>query len=179
MAVQQAALDARRREGGNADRQRERLGRVRRIAAAEPAGEDPAGDGQAGVDVSARQDDREFVAADPERAVVAPQRAVTVRPTDFRSSSPLAWPRSSLTRLRSSTSISRSDSGEPPRTGHVELAGELFLERSMVSEAGQAVEQQILARLSVQLTQSRVLRRPAARCRAGAAEPGRRGRAGR
>ena len=43
--------------------------------------------------------------------------------------------------------------------GALELAGELLLERSVVAEAGQAVEQRILARPPVQLTQSRVLRR--------------------
>ena len=159
VAVQQAALDARRREGGHADRQRERLGRPRRIAAAQPAGEDPAGDGQAGVDVRARQDDRELVAPDPERAVIAPKRGGH-GPAD-RLQELVAAGVASL--VVDALEVVDVDQQERQRRatpdGHVELAGELFLERSMVSEAGQAVEQRILARLPVQLTQSRVLPR--------------------
>ena len=88
---------------------------VARVAAADGRREDPAADGEAGVDVG---DGRRIANSSPPtrnaRSLRRSTDAVT-RPTASSSRSPPAWPCVSLTTLRSSTSIRRSASGRSMR----------------------------------------------------------------
>ena len=105
----------------------------------------------------------------PGRRAAGPTRST--RPTASSSRSPPAWPFVSLTTLRSSTSISSSASGRSIRFGDLELARELVLERAVVAEAGQAVDQRVVARPAVQAAAARRVRARARRPRAGSRMP--------
>ena len=89
----------------------------------------------------------------PTRNARSPRRMalVVIRPSPARSSSPFAWPRSSFTFLRSSTSTSSRASVVPCRVALLQLAAELLLERAVVPEVGQRVDERVLARPAVQI----------------------------
>ena len=89
----------------------------------------------------------------PTRNARSPRRmaCMTMRPRPERSSSPCAWPCSSLTFLRSSTSTSSRDRLRVVARGVLELSAQLLLERPVVAEAGECVEERVLARLPVEV----------------------------
>ena len=127
------------------------------IAAIEGTGEETARDGQAAVDIGARKEDRELVATDPERAIVAAQR----RLDDLadRDEEPVAAGMAAF--VVDALEVVDIDEQQRERrfraSGVLQLTGELLLEASVIAESSQAVEQRILPSAAIQLAQPRVL----------------------
>ena len=153
VAIQQAAQGAGRRIGGDPDRKRERFDGVARERPVERAGEHPPRDGQPGLDVGAGQHDGELVAADPERPVATTDGAQ--RDTPDRSEEFIAHRVAVLVvDLLEVVDVDEQQGERGLVAGRVlELATQLLLERPVVAQAGQAVEQRVLARPPVQVDQ--------------------------
>ena len=155
VAVEEIAHRARGGIRGDADRQRERRDPVRsRVHAGQGAREHATGDHQARLDVGVRQDDREFVAAD----------AVGTVATADRAEGDATHRRQQLIAERVSLLVvdllqvvhvhEQQRERRPVTRGLLELAAELLLERAVVPEAGQAIEERVLAGLTVEVHQA-------------------------
>jgi hypothetical protein len=153
VAVEVLARDARVRVRGHADRHGERLDRSAGVAAADRRGEDPPADLAAGVDVGYRQEDRELVAADPERPVAAPQHGRR-HPADGLKEPVAAGVALRVVHDLQVVDVDQEQSKRqlhPLR--HLELTGQLVLERTVVAEPRQAVDERVVAGPAVELLQ--------------------------
>ena len=129
--------------------------------------EDAPRDGQPGVDVGVRQQDRELVASDAEGAVAPPENRGGDPPDGLEQS---VAPDVAL-RVVDSLEVVDVDEQQrqrrPHPLGEVELARELILERPVVAEAREAVDQRFVARLAVKLAAAPRVRGRGPRLRAG------------
>ena len=157
VAVEQAALVARRRECRDPDRQRERVDRMGWVAAVESPGEETARDRQAAVDIGAREQDRELVSTDPERTIVPAQGRLDDLADRDQESVSARVAALVVDALEVVDIDEQQGEGRARAFGVLQLADELLLEASVIAEAGQAVEQRILPSAPVQLAKPRVL----------------------
>ena len=108
------------------------------------------------------EQDGELVAAEPGGGVAGPAgRTGAARPTATRSSSPAAWPRLSLTVLKSSRSRNSTATADVrPAPTACERVLDPVLEQAAVGQAGQRVVERLVAQLLVQPARSRAPSRP-------------------
>ena len=110
-----------------------------------------------GLDVGVRQDHGEFVAADSKGAVAAPdgtQRDATHRREELIAE---GVPLLVIDLLEVVHVHEQQGQGRAVSRGLLELAAEFLLEGAMVAQPGQAVEERVLAGLTVQVDQARPL----------------------
>ena len=155
MPVEEVAHRARQREGRDPDREGERFDRATAlVAAVERAREHPTSHHETRLDVGVGEDHGEFVPADAERPVAPPDRVgrhVTERREQLVARRVAAF----VVDLLEIVDVHEEQGQVGAVTcGLVELPAELLLERAVVAEPGQPIEERVLACATVEVRQS-------------------------
>ena len=155
--VEEVLLRRRRGVGGHTDRQRERGNRLTGDAATHRAGQHPACDDEPVIDRGLRQEDCEFVAADAEGPVGSAHVGQRQAPDGHEQ----RVARGVAAFVVDALEVVDVDNKQAQRRAEPfrvdELASQLLLERAVVAELGEAVEQGVRASASVELEKVGVL----------------------